>query len=76
LLATPPAVRAAAAWLPSVTSDARRDLDARDARDETCAEVATVELRAPGDAVLEVPSPGAPTQAANADVHAGAAARS
>src|SRR5207248_8176620 len=48
----------------------------RDTRDDTRAEVATVELRAPSDAVIDVPSPGAPTQAANPDAHAGAAARS
>jgi len=76
LLATPPALRAVAAWLPSVTSDARVEADARDTRDETRAEVASVELRAPGDAIIDVPSPGAPAQAANPDVHAGAAARS
>jgi TonB family protein len=59
-----------------VTSDARDDSAARDARDVARTEVATVELRAPGDAVIDVASPGAPTQAPNPDAHAGAAARS
>ena len=79
LLATPPALRAVAAWsaaAATVTSDARADADAdaRDVRDERT--LATVELRAPGEVALDVPAPGAPTPAANPDAHAGAAARS
>ena len=74
LLAIPPALRAVPTSAPSVTRDALADVEARDTRDVARAEVATVELRAPGDALLDVPAPGAPTPAPNPDVHAGAAA--
>jgi TonB family protein len=76
LLATPAPWRAAASLV--VTSEAR----ARDAREATAAGEAPVdpptaiELRAPGDAVVDVAMPGAPTHAPNPDVAAGTAARS
>jgi len=73
LLATPVAPFAAVAASPSVTGDARaRTAEPRDARDAPTA----IELRAPADAVVDVAAPGAPSQAPNPDVAAGAAARS
>jgi TonB family protein len=74
LLALPPSLRATAWRASLVTDDAVAIVDAAFAREHPTA--TAIELRAPGDAIVDVPAPGAPTQAANPDVAAGAAARS
>ena len=73
LLAIPAAPFAAVVVAPpSVTDGAAAFVAAADAR----AEPTVVEFRAAADAVVDVPAPGAPTQAPNPDVAAGRAARS
>ncbi|HEX9102528.1 MAG TPA: hypothetical protein VF997_10005, partial [Polyangia bacterium] len=72
LLATPVALAVAVAPPSSVTDDAVAIAAAPDARDPPTA----IELRTAGDAVVDVPAPGAPSPAPNPDVAAGAAARS
>jgi protein TonB len=76
LLATPVSLRAASTL--AVTSGATlRDAREAQAAEERPSEPTTaIELRAPGDAVVDVAAPGAPTHAPNADTQAGAAARS